>query len=143
MADGPFQLSKPFCSRHQVTEDQHLPFIADEGKRRFHRAGLSLIHILLIASGSLLQQGNDLAAVLRIEVARRLVGKDQRRAGAVSYTHLQSFAQKSKFTQITCWEVLLKKPHLIPCVALTDRLFTESFLMSQCNCSSMLHAYPV
>ena len=39
MTDGLFQLSKTLCARHQIPEDQHLPFIADEGQGGLHRAG--------------------------------------------------------------------------------------------------------
>ena len=39
MTDGLFQLSKTLCARHQIPENQHLPFIADEGQGGLHRAG--------------------------------------------------------------------------------------------------------
>ena len=38
-ADGLFQLPKAFGARHQVSQDQNLPFVADQGQGGFHRTG--------------------------------------------------------------------------------------------------------
>ena len=39
MTDGLFQLPKAFGARHQVSQDQNLPFVADQGQGGFHRTG--------------------------------------------------------------------------------------------------------
>ena len=39
IANGLLQLAEPLCSRHQVTQDQHLLLVPDEGQRGLHRAG--------------------------------------------------------------------------------------------------------
>ena len=38
-ADGFFEFSEPLCSRHEVAQDQDLPFITDQHKRCLYRAG--------------------------------------------------------------------------------------------------------
>ena len=40
---GLFQFSEPLRSRHQVTQNQHLPLIPDEGQRSLHGTGRKLI----------------------------------------------------------------------------------------------------
>ena len=43
IAYGLFQFSEPLRSRHQITQNQHLPLIPDEGQRSLHGTGRKLI----------------------------------------------------------------------------------------------------